>query len=239
MRLLDFSFDDPADNLALDEVLLNEAEAGRSGETLRFWESPTPFVVLGLTQSVRDHVIEAACAADGVPILRRCSAGGCVLQGPGCLNYALVLRSDTPEFGGIRASYRAILQRIALGLKEIGIEARPAGISDLAIGELKVSGNAQRRRKRFFLHHGTLLYAPNISLYTKYLSEPSDRPEYRKDRTHKEFMTVLQAERSILIKSVSDVFQTDNLSTLTAAEINTVQELARTKYASDAWTYRK
>ena len=38
MRLLDLSFEEPARNLALDEVLLNEAEEGRSGETLRFWE---------------------------------------------------------------------------------------------------------------------------------------------------------------------------------------------------------
>ena len=91
MRLLDCSFQEPAMNLALDEVLLNDAEEGHSPEVLRFWESPVPFVVLGLTQRLSEEVHEDACARDGIPILRRASGGGCVLQGKGCLNYALVL----------------------------------------------------------------------------------------------------------------------------------------------------
>ena len=91
MRLIDLSFDDPAQNLALDEALLDAAEEGRSGDTLRFWESPSTFVVLGTAQVFAIEVHEAACRRDGVPVLRRCSAGGCVLQGPGSLNYSLVL----------------------------------------------------------------------------------------------------------------------------------------------------
>ena len=50
-------------NLALDEVLLDSLESGRAGETLRFWESPTPFVVLGVSQVLAEHADEAACAA--------------------------------------------------------------------------------------------------------------------------------------------------------------------------------
>jgi len=46
MRLLDISFKKPSENLAFDDVLLDGAEGGRAGETLRFWESRTPFVVL-------------------------------------------------------------------------------------------------------------------------------------------------------------------------------------------------
>ena len=45
MRLLDFSFKRPSENLAFDEILLDGAEAGKTGETLWFWESRTPFVV--------------------------------------------------------------------------------------------------------------------------------------------------------------------------------------------------
>ena len=39
-------------------------------------------------------VDEAACQADGVPILRRSSGGGTVLLGRGCLLYSLVLSYD-------------------------------------------------------------------------------------------------------------------------------------------------
>src|SRR5687768_15507648 len=98
MHWLDHTLPTPAENLALDEALLLEAEAGRAGEVLRIWEWPTPAVVLGAGGSIADDVNKPACAADGVPIARRASGGGTVLLGRGCLLYSLVLRYDrAPE----------------------------------------------------------------------------------------------------------------------------------------------
>jgi len=48
MRYLDLTLPTPAENLALDEALLEEAErAGRATETLRVWEPREPIVVVG------------------------------------------------------------------------------------------------------------------------------------------------------------------------------------------------
>jgi len=48
MRYLDLTLPSPAENLALDEALLEEAEAsGRPTETLRLWEPRQPAVVVG------------------------------------------------------------------------------------------------------------------------------------------------------------------------------------------------
>ena len=91
--LIDRTLPVPEANLAYDEALLNFAEECEGPDTLRFWESSTPFIVLGVAQPVAAHVNQPACAADSIPILRRCSAGGCVVQGPGSLNYALVLNN--------------------------------------------------------------------------------------------------------------------------------------------------
>src|SRR5438067_790620 len=74
MDFLDLTLPTLAENLALDEALLLEAEDGRGGEVLRVWEWPTPAVVLGAAGVVADDVDAAACAADGVP--RRGAAGG-------------------------------------------------------------------------------------------------------------------------------------------------------------------
>ena len=94
MKLLDLTWPLPAENLAGDEALLDAAEAGENGEVLRFWESPQPFVVVGYANKVATEVNVAACEARDIPILRRCTGGGTVVQGPGCLNYALVLRIE-------------------------------------------------------------------------------------------------------------------------------------------------
>ena len=112
MKVLDLNLPSPAGNLACDEALLDAAESGASGELLRFWESPEYFVVVGYANKVSSEVNVAACETRGIPILRRCSGGGTVLQGPGCLNYALVLRiSEDGPTRNISAANRFIMQR--------------------------------------------------------------------------------------------------------------------------------
>src|SRR5437763_15121442 len=96
MLFLDTTLPAAADNLALDEALLLQAEAGQGGEVLRLWEWPGPAVVLGSGCWLAEDVIEIACADDGVPVLRRSSGGGTGLPGGGCPAYSLVLRCDRP-----------------------------------------------------------------------------------------------------------------------------------------------
>ena len=241
MRLLDLSFDEPARNLALDEALLNEAEAGRSGDTLRFWESPVPFVVLGLTQRLSEEVHEDACASDGVPILRRASGGGCVLQGRGCLNFALVLSQlGHPDLGSIRASNRHILKKVCAALKSAGLDARFEGLSDLAIEGRKISGSAQRRRKRYLLHHGTLLYDADLALLPKYLKEPIKQPRYRADRKHEQFVRNLPCSPKILKEGLALSFGAGSRpSEITQDEQFQLDTLVAKKYQLDEWTRRR
>ncbi len=241
MRLLDRAFDVPAANLACDEVLLNAAEDGVGGESLRLWESPAPFVVLGVSQKIAEEVYEDHCAADGVPVLRRCSAGGCVLQGPGCLNYSLVLSVDVrPEMNTIHGAYEAVSARLTGAFAARGLVLNHRGTSDLALDGLKVSGNAQKRRRRFILYHGTLLYRDNTAAMERYLREPADRPDYRGARRHREFVTVLPFDAAALKAGVADAFglasTTDDLS---AAEKAQVMRLVEEKYGTDAWNRRR
>ena len=241
MRHIDYSFAGPAQNLAYDELLLDHAETSSGGECLRFWESAMPFVVLGVGQAWREEVRADECRADGVPILRRCSAGGCVLQGSGCLNYSLVLdQTARPGTASIRGSYAAILGALARAFQARGQVMTCAGTSDLAIDEHKCSGNAQRRRKRFILHHGTILYNTDLSLFTKYLREPTDRPEYRGSRAHREFVVNLPITAAVIRDAVLEAFNLRSPATTPDVdEISAVEHLVATKYALDSWNLRR
>src|SRR5262249_20908823 len=98
MQYKDVSLASPQENLDLDESLLLMAEKQEGGEVLRFWESPVAFVVLGLSGKADVDVNEVNASKDHVPVLRRSSGGGTVVQGPGCLNYSLVLsKQKHPE----------------------------------------------------------------------------------------------------------------------------------------------
>jgi lipoate-protein ligase A len=241
MRLLDYSFRSPTQNLAFDEVLLNAAEIGKGGDVLRFWESQTNFVVLGVSQALRQETQEKNCLEDHVRILRRASAGGCVLQGPGCLNYTLVLSHENhPEINTIRGSYCFILERICEALHRRGVTARHKGISDLAVGGKKVSGCAQKRRRHSILHHGTLLYDVDYDKLERYLREPTDRPQYRGERTHRGFVKTIPLSSRQLREAVCEAFEMEFKPAKPLNwELDAVKALARERYSRAEWILRR
>src|SRR5689334_4783234 len=95
MKLLDLTLPTPEENLACDEALLDRCDEGVGPAVLRFWQPQQYFVVVGYSNRVEREVNQEVCQARGIPILRRCSGGGAVLQGAGCLNYSLILRIDS------------------------------------------------------------------------------------------------------------------------------------------------
>jgi lipoate-protein ligase A len=144
MLLLDLTLNSPAENLALDEALLDWAEestpkADRGGpraerETLRLWEPAAPFVVLGRGSRIEEEVDLAACRRLGVPVLRRASGGAAVVVGPGCLMYAVILSYNVrPELRMLDVAHRFVLGRVAEAASECFDHVAPAGTSDLAI----------------------------------------------------------------------------------------------------------
>jgi lipoate---protein ligase len=192
--LLDLTLPRPVDNLALDEALLDDLDEQGGDPVLRLWESDCVFVVLGRASRVAEDVDLLACERDGVSILRRTSGGGTVLQGPGCLSYAVVLPLDWhPDLANIRTTNRLILDRLAAALHVWEPATRFCGISDLAIDGMKISGNAQRRTRNAVLFHGTILHGMRADLVARYLKHPSRQPDYRSDRPHQTFLRTIPA----------------------------------------------
>lgn len=191
MILRDISFDLPEENILFDEVLLQLAEEGYSGDVLRFWESARLFIVLGRIGRVDDELKVEKVKAGHIPVLRRSSGGGTVLQGPGCLNYTLILsKNDNQAVADLKRSYQFILGKVVNAFKSAGFSAVYLPISDIANKQSlrKFSGNAQKRGRNFIMHHGTVLYDFQLNLIEEYLSMPKDMPEYRKNRKHLDFV---------------------------------------------------
>lgn len=194
LRLLVDSPPDAEENLALDTALFRAVEAGAEDEVLRLWESTVPVIVVGRSGVISSEVELQACAEGGIAVLRRDSGGGAVLLGPGCMSFSLLLSLERhPELRNVRLSYRLILGCLVRALAVPGLEIR--GLSDLAIGGRKVSGNAQRRGRQALLHHGTLLYEFDPRWVERYLKKPSRQPDYRSGRRHADFLGNLPLSR--------------------------------------------
>ncbi len=220
----DISFTDPSENILYDDVLLSLAEQGQLGNTLRLWESPVYFIVLGRTGKLQEDVSLQAVKAAGVPVLRRSSGGGTVLQGQGCLNFSFVVSKEkTPQLSDLRASYHIILQGVLSLLNDLGVRGVFRPTSDLALekDEKKFSGNAQRRGRHFILHHGTLLYDFDLSKVSYFLRMPKEIPEYRKEREHADFIANICVSKKDLIENFKGYYA---LTKLPADIKPTVQE---------------
>jgi lipoate---protein ligase len=236
VKCLDLTLPTPAANLACDEALLDACEEQAGGEVLRFWEPHHYFVVVGYSNHVALEVNEEACRREKWDVYRRCSGGGTVLQGPGCLNYSLILKLDENDaLQNITAANCHIMGRHRDALTALlGRPVRVQGHTDLALDELKFSGNAQRRKRHALVFHGTFLLHFDLSLMEKFLPMPSRQPEYRQGRPHGQFLMNLPVPVDAVKNALCQAW-----SAGTALEVlPDYQRLMAEKYSRDDWNLK-
>jgi len=102
---------DPAVQLALEEALVR---AVPPAPMLRIWQNETS-VVLGRGQRLEREVDVTACAAAGVPVLRRASGGGTVFHDLGNLNITMAVPGRAPGLtADLTGLIAAVLRRAGL-----------------------------------------------------------------------------------------------------------------------------
>jgi lipoate-protein ligase A len=239
MNLLDLTLDTPAENLALDEALLEEAEAsGQPTELLRLWEPRQTMVVIGRASQVNVEVNLAECQRRQIPILRRCSGGAAIVAGSGCLMYSVVLSYDLrPALRMIEQAHRCVLGVVASAVSQIVPGVEHLGSSDLTLGGRKFSGNSLRCKRDHLLYHGTLLYDFPLELIANCLGTPPRQPEYRAGRGHGSFVMNLPADAQALRNQLKQSWNITGETTDWPAE--QVQQLVAQRYSQDDWNFRR
>ena len=152
--------------MAADLALLDAVIAG-GPPALRLYRFDPPALTLGRFQA-DDDVDVAACEQRGVQIARRPTGGRALLHGPD-LTYAVALAE--PPGASVDDLYRHLAAGLVAGLERLGVAAAvacaggPRGPvcmaaqqgADLRVGERKVCGSAQVRRRGGVLQHGSIL----------------------------------------------------------------------------------
>jgi len=182
---------DPAPPRAatVNEDLLAAYESTRV-PAWRVYEPRGVSVVLGAGRRGKGDVIEESAAADGVPVLLRKGGGGTVVLSPGMAVVALVTEVLSPFRNREYAS--AINGWIREALAQIGVAGvEERGISDLALGDVKIAGTSIFRRRLILFYQASLLVSNDTGLFGRYLTYPSSVPDYRAGRSHDAFCTTL------------------------------------------------
>ena len=239
VQLLDHTLRSAAENLALDEALLDEAEQNPTpSEWLRLWEPPQPVVILGRSSQLESEVHTLRCRELGIEVLRRVSGGAAIVTGPGCLMYAVVLSLRArPRLRAIDAAHHLVLETIAGAIRKLGLSVALRGTSDLTLANRKFSGNSLRVRRDNLLYHGTLLYDFPLELIAACLGRPPREPDYRAARAHHDFVTNLPARREDLRRVVIEAWQPVRESD--AWPHARVAELVASRYSRPEWNLRR
>jgi lipoate-protein ligase A len=238
VKYLERTWPTPEQNLACDEALLLACEERGEDEALRFWEPCEYFAVVGYSGKANAEIALAACRERRVPVLRRLSGGGAVLQGPGCLNYALVLKiSRHPNLRDVAATNAYVMERLKQALEPV-IESPLAvqGFTDLTLGKHKFSGNAQYRKRRALLFHGSFLLNFDFALMEKLLPSPPKQPAYRRNRAHGEFLTNLAVPARDIKSALRKLWGAD--AELKDIPLEAVETLVRDRYSREDWNLR-
>jgi lipoyl(octanoyl) transferase len=165
-------------NMAVDEVLLDRVSDPSCPPTtfLRFYQWKRPTLSLGFSQKASRVVNFPFCEALKIDLVRRITGGKAVLHDQE-LTYA-VISNDAVYFPGndIATTYERIALALSFGLDRLGIKTTLApGVPSafrtastpscfatanhfeiLCRGQ-KLVGSAQRRTRRGFLQHGSIL----------------------------------------------------------------------------------
>src|SRR4030042_534401 len=98
-RLLDTGPRSAVDNVALDEVLLEECGRGASPNTVRFLQFDPPAVLLGFHQCAAQEVRTEYCRTKGIDINRRITGGGTIFFDRTQIGWEIICAKDFFKIG--------------------------------------------------------------------------------------------------------------------------------------------
>ncbi|WP_027965153.1 lipoate--protein ligase family protein [Halalkalibacillus halophilus] len=258
----------PAYNMALDECLLDWHSKGEIPPVLRFYTWEPAGVSLGYFQQIDGKIHTENIQKYGFDLVRRLTGGRAVLHDQE-LTYSIIISEDHPFMpASVTEAYKVISQGLLEGYRLLGLEAElaiPEGELnqtgsavcfdepswyELVIGDLKAAGSAQTRQRGVILQHGSVPVSTNVDeLFDMFVYPNEDTKNRAKEVFKKKATSIEQAlGRKPDIREIEKAFYhgfEKGLKVelepyqLTDEQTEEVEKLAREKYSSDQWNYKR
>jgi len=197
-RLLDTGVLTGAENMALDDVVLECRDQGKTPNTLRFLQFNPPTVLVGYHQSVRQEVRIDYCKRNGVDINRRITGGGAILFTPTCLGWEIYADKTASGIGDLKRDLDRLARRICngavAGLRRLGVNAEFRPKNDIEVNGRKISGTGGTERGTSFMYQGTLLVDFDVDLMLRTLRIPVEKLKDKEVESVKQRVTCLKWE---------------------------------------------
>ena len=244
-RVIPLHVTDAFTAMAIDEAV-SESVANGMQPTIRFWRWQPSAVSIGYFQSMHDEVNLDACKELGVDVVRRRTGGGAVYHDyHGEITYSVIAPEQMfPK--GIHESYNVICGWVISALKQLGIEAQFIPINDIIVNGKKISGNAQTRRNGIMLQHGTILYDLDVRKMFSLLKVSQEKISDKMIKAVEDRVTrlidfgnfSLDELYQALLKGFTDG-KVWEFGKLTDDEAARTEELARARYRTEEWNFKR
>ncbi|HSG68340.1 MAG TPA: lipoate--protein ligase family protein [Bacteroidales bacterium] len=236
MILIDRKETDPFFNIAAEEYVLKEKDE----DVFMLWINE-PSVIIGKHQVAAAEADMVYIHRNNIPLIRRISGGGTVYHDRGNLNYSLILRGER----GKLVDYKKYSGTVIRALAQMGLDAKLEGKSNLVIGDLKFSGNAEHVYRNKVLHHGTILFDTDLRIL-RHSIRPDHRDYVDKSiRSNDSSITNLRGHlpenigmrelRDILIRQIMEDYPGIQEYTFNPEDQRNITELSEEKYKSNKW----
>jgi len=249
-RLLETGYGTAFTNMAIDKAVLVSNSRGKVPPTIRFYRWQPSAISIGYFQSLEDEVNLEICKNFGVDYVRRITGGGAVYH-ENELTYSIVISESHPRIPkNIMESYRIICSAIMKGLKNLGIESTYIPINDIITNGKKISGNAQTRKEKTVLQHGTILIDVNVEKMFFLLRVPNEKIKDKLIADVKERVTSIKhvLEKEISFEQLSNAIKSGfeqefNIELVKGILTNEEEELTkkfeRECFSTNDWNHRR
>ena len=194
-RLLDLPPMSAADNMALDETLLELRGKNRTMDTFRFLQFSPKAVLVGYNQCVDEEVRTDFCAKEGIDINRRITGGGAILFDESQLGWEIISGKTFLNSSHVTIHLLERLCETAIkALSQFGISALFRGKNDIEINGKKISGTGGTQLHDALLFQGTLLIDFDADTMLKSLRIPVEKLKDKEIDSVKDRVTCLKWE---------------------------------------------
>jgi len=196
-RYINSGFLTGAQNMAIDEAMLEAHAAGETPAALRVYRWRPPAVSLGRFQRADSSLDLAACRDRGIDVVRRPTGGRAILHTGEEVTFSILVSAERLGTSGVMDSYRALAGGIIAALRSLGLDARlverssPAPASaardpacfavkarcDLVVGSSKLVGSAQVQRRGVILQQNSLPLRINLAGWREIFRRSGGTPQ--------------------------------------------------------------
>lgn len=192
-RLLDTPPMTAAENMALDETLLEVKGEGKSPNTIRFLQFSPRTVLVGFHQAVQEEIRADFCLDSRIDINRRITGGGAIFFDENQLGWEVFC--DKSFFNAAVPNarlFKALCDPVVAALAMLNLKSEFRPRNDIEIDGRKISGTGGTESDGAFMFQGTMLVDFDVDTMLRALKIPVEKLKAKEIDSVKDRVTCLK-----------------------------------------------